>query len=187
MRQGPFPALMRISAKRRLSAATGRPRSGGSRRAAGGVLESLAGKFGIWLAIGAMVLITLISESQGQTEENRGSAGYALPLCKTWLDFAEKEPETVQKMGRTEPVRLTAAGVCVGFVIGVLEALRSAKLSCPPRDISNPQLVRTVLSEIEKHPKQMQQDFVGPVRAAMIKSWPCPKKKGPHRIGSRKR
>jgi hypothetical protein len=110
-----------------------------------------------------------------------------LQLCKTWLDIAAEEGDTVQNLGRTEPVRLAAAGVCVGFVVGVLETLRSIKLSCPPKDISNPQIVRTVLSEIEKHPERMQQDFVVPVRAAMMKSWPCRKKRGPHRIGPGKR
>jgi hypothetical protein len=137
------------------------------------------------LAIVALVLITLTPASQGQMEENRGSTGYLLPLCKTWLDFGEKQSEAVQDMGRAEPIRLTAAGVCVGFVVGVLETLRAVKLSCPPKDLSNPQLIRTVLSEIEKHPERMQEDFAVPVRAAMMKSWPCRKKNGPHRMGSR--
>jgi hypothetical protein len=139
------------------------------------------------LAMAAFVLATLTPASQGQMEENRGNAAYLLPLCKTWLDFVENEAETISNMGRTEPVRLTGAGVCVGFVVGVLETLRSTKLSCPPQDISNPQLVRTVLGEIEKHPDWMQRDFIGPVRAVIIRSWPCRKKKGPHRIGSVKR
>ena len=76
------------------------------------------------LAMIALVLTTLTpAASLGQTEENRGSAGYLLQLCKTWLDSAEKEGDTVRNMGRTEPVRLAAAGVCMGFVVGVLETL----------------------------------------------------------------
>ena len=137
-----------------------------------------------YLAMVTLALTVLSSASQGQTEENRGSVAYLLPLCKTWLDFTEREAETVRNMGRTEPVRLTGAGVCVGFVVGVLETLRTTKLSCPPEDITNSQLVRTVLSEIEKHPDWMQKDFIGPVRAVIIRSWPCRKKKVPHRIGS---
>ena len=47
------------------------------------------------LAMIALVLTTLTpAASQGQTEDNRGSAGYLLQLCKTWLDFAEKEGDT---------------------------------------------------------------------------------------------
>ena len=100
-------------------------------------------------------------------------------LCKTYLDLVEKEAETLQNLGRTEPARLTAAGVCVGFVVGVLETLRSVNLSCIPKDISNAQLVRTVLNEIENHPERMRQDFGVSVRAAMMKWWPCRKKKDP--------
>ena len=113
----------------------------------------------------AFVLTVLSSACQGQTEENRGNAAYLLPLCKTWLDVAEKKGETVPNMGRMEPVRLTGVGVCVGFVVGVFETLRSIKLFCPPRDITNPQIVQTLANEIEKHPNWMQEDFGVPVRA----------------------
>jgi hypothetical protein len=77
--------------------------------------------------------------------------------------------------------------VCVGFVVGVLETLRSVNLSCIPKDISNAQLVRTVLNEIENHPERMRQDFGVSVRAAMMKWWPCRKKKGPRLISRPKR
>ena len=79
------------------------------------------------------VLATLASASQGHAEENRGSADCLFPLCKTWLDFADKEVETIKDMGKTDPIRLVAAGMCAGFVVGVLETLRSNKQSCPPR------------------------------------------------------
>ena len=136
------------------------------------------------LAMIALVLATLTpAASQGQTEENRGSAGYLLQLCKTWLDYAEEEEDTVQNMGRTEPARLAVAGVCIGFVIGVLETLRSIKLSCPPKDATNSQIVQTVLSEIEKHPERMQEDCVVPVLVAMMNSWPCPRKRSSSEFG----
>ena len=138
-------------------------------------------------AIVTLVLATLASADQGHAEENRGSADYLLPLCKTWLDFAEKDVEAVKDLGRTDPIRLTAAGMCAGFVVGVLETLRSNNQSCPPKDLSNPQLVRKVVSEVEKHPDRLHEEFVVPARAAMMESWPCHKKKGPHRIGSPKR
>jgi hypothetical protein len=137
-------------------------------------------------AIVTLVLATLGSANQGHAEENRGSADYLLPLCKTWLDFAEKEVETISEMGRTEPIRLIAAGMCAGFVVGVLETLRSNKQSCPSKDLSNPQLVRRVVSEVEKHPDRLHEEFVVPARAAMMESWPCHKKKGSHRIESAK-
>jgi hypothetical protein len=116
-------------------------------------------------AIVTLVLATLGSANRGHAEENRG-----LPLCKTWLDFAEKEVETIRDMGRTEPIRLIAAGMCAGFVVGVLETLRSNKQSCPSKDLSNPQLVRRVVSEVEKHPDRLHEEFVVPARAAMMES-----------------
>jgi hypothetical protein len=88
----------------------------------------------------AFALIALTWADQGYTEEDRGSAGYLVALCQTYLDLVEKEEETLQNLGRTEPARLTAAGVCVGFVVGVLETLRSVNLSCIPKNTSNVQL-----------------------------------------------
>jgi Rap1a immunity proteins len=130
----------------------------------------------------AAALIALSCASQGYAEEDRGSAGYLVALCKTYLDLVEDEAKTLQNLGRTDPARLTAAGVCVGFIVGVVETLRSVNLSCIPKDTSNVDLVRTVLNEIENHPERIRQDFGFSVRAAMMKSWPCRKKKGPHPV-----
>jgi Rap1a immunity proteins len=128
----------------------------------------------------ALALTAIALASQGHAEENRGSAAYLLPLCRTWLDLAENDWAFLQNMGKTEPARLAAAGVCVGAVFGVLEDLRSIKLTCPPSDITNLQLIRTVLSEVEKHPDRMKENFVMRVRVAMVKAWPC-RKKGVYR------
>jgi hypothetical protein len=49
-------------------------------------------------AIVTLMFATLTSANHGHAEENRGSAEYLLPLCKTWLDFAEKEVETVKDL-----------------------------------------------------------------------------------------
>jgi hypothetical protein len=130
----------------------------------------------------ALTLTLFTTAIQGQPEENRGSAGYLVPLCRAWLDFVEGDGDTVQSMGRAERVRLVGTGVCVGAVFGVLETLRSLKLVCQPKDITNPELVRAMISEIEKHPEQMKQDFVVRVRVTMVKSWPCHRKKDPYRV-----
>ena len=90
----------------------------------------------------AFVLIALTWADRGYAEEDRGSAGYLVALCKTYLDLVENEAETLQNLGRTEPARLTAAGVCVGFVVGVLETLRSVNLSCIRKDIGNTVMAR---------------------------------------------
>jgi hypothetical protein len=125
-----------------------------------------------------IALLAFASADHGYAEEDRGSAGYLVALCKTYLDLVDREADALQNMGRAEPARLTAAGVCVGFIVGVLETLRSVNLACIPKDVGNVQLVRTVLQEVEDHPERMRQDFGVSVRAAMMKSWPCRKKKG---------
>ena len=129
-----------------------------------------------------VVSMVLAFPSAGYAEDDRGSAGYLVALCTTYLDLVDQESDALQNMGRTEPARLTAAGVCVGFMVGVLETLRSVNLACIPKDIGNVQLVRTVLKEIEDHPERMRQDFGVSVRAAMMKSWPCRKKKLPRYV-----
>jgi len=137
--------------------------------------------------IALFVLLALTSADQGYAEEDRGSAGYLIALCKTYLDLVDKEAAALQNMGRAEPARLTAAGVCVGFIVGVLETLRSVNLACIPKEVGNVQLVRTVLQEIEDHPERMHQDFGVSVQAAMMKSWPCRKKKGPRPVSRPRR
>ena len=50
------------------------------------------------LAMVALALTTITPTSYGQTEENRASANYLVPLCKTWLDFADTDSDTLQNM-----------------------------------------------------------------------------------------
>jgi hypothetical protein len=130
----------------------------------------------------ALTLVMLATASQAETVENRGSADYLVPLCRSWLDLVRSDGDTLQPIREVEQLRLVATGVCVGAVFGVLESLRSIKLVCPPTDMANPELVQTMLSEIEKHPEQMKEDFVVRVRVAMVKSWPCRRKKASDRI-----
>jgi len=40
--------------------------------------------------------------------------------------------------------------------------------SCPPDGVTNEQLVRMVVSEIEKHPDRLHEDFIVPAAAIMI-------------------
>jgi hypothetical protein len=125
------------------------------------------------MVVMALGLATLL---QAQAEENRGSANYMLPLCKAWLKIAvERDPEAIKTILRTDPIRLTSAGMCAGVVVGISETLRILELSCPPDGVTNDQLVRMVVSEIEKRPEQLHEDFIVPASAVMIGNWPCRK------------
>lgn len=109
-------------------------------------------------------------------EENRGSANYMLPLCKVWLKIAvDRDAEAIKSILRTEPIQLTTAGMCAGSVVGIFETLRTFELACPPGGVTNDQLVRMVVNQIEKHPESSHEDFIVPVSAVFMVTWPCRK------------
>ena len=97
------------------------------------------------------LLVAAVSQAvPAQAQQNLGSSNYMLPLCKTWLKIAvDRDFEELRSVLRTEPIRLTTAGMCAGMVIGISEALRSLELSCPPSGVTNDQLVRIAIREID--------------------------------------
>jgi hypothetical protein len=118
----------------------------------------------------------LATVAQPHAEENRGSANYMLPLCKSWLMVnVDKDIDALKNILRTEPIQLTMGGMCAGMVVGISEALRAFELYCPPDGVTNDQLVRMVVAEIEKRPERLHEDFVVPVSAVMVAHWPCHK------------
>jgi hypothetical protein len=128
------------------------------------------------LMVMMFVLAALGSAPRTHAEQNLGSANYMLPLCKTWLKVGDKDVETMKNIFRTDAVgRLISAGMCAGVVAGILETMRMFELSCPPKGVTNDQLVRMVVTEIERHPEKMHEDFIVPASAVMMLYWPCRK------------
>jgi hypothetical protein len=118
----------------------------------------------------------IASATSTQAEENKGSANYMLPLCKTWLKIGiDKDIEAFRNILRTDPIQLTTSGMRAGTVVGIAETLRTFELACPPKGVTNDQLVRMVISEVERHPEKLHEDFIVPAAAVMMASWPCPK------------
>ena len=74
-----------------------------------------------------------------------------------------------------EPIRLTTSGMCAGVVIGISQTLRMFGLACPANSVSNEQLVRLVVAEIEKHPEQMSEKFSVLASEVIMAAWPCKK------------
>jgi hypothetical protein len=138
-------------------------------------------RYQLTLSLRGFLLIAAPTASFGSSttapaEENLGSSNYMLPLCKTWLKIAvDRDKEEIVRILKTEPIRLTSSGMCAGVVIGIFESLRTFQLSCPPDSVTNDQLVRMVVSQIETHPEGLHKDFVVPVSAVMIATWPCKK------------
>ena len=65
--------------------------------------------------------------------------------------------------------------MCAGEVIGIAETLRMFEISCPPEGVTNQQMVRMAVNEIEKHPERLHEDFIVPVSAVFMAAWPCRK------------
>jgi hypothetical protein len=134
-----------------------------------------------WLTAVALMFITItFAPAIARAEENHGSAGYMLPLCKSWLRLASQEKDAVKReldTGNARPggivMHVMLAGACAGMVIGVSETLRTFGTLCPPDGVSNEQLVRMVVNEIEGHPEHLHEDFIVPVAGTLIGTWPC--------------
>jgi hypothetical protein len=117
-----------------------------------------------------------VSVDQAHPQQSYASANDVLPLCKTWLKLAvEGEVEEVGSVAKMEPIRLTTSGMCAGVVIGISQTLRMFGLACPANSVSNEQLVRMVVAEIEKHPEQMSEKFSVLASEVIMAAWPCKK------------
>jgi hypothetical protein len=127
-----------------------------------------------------VIALVLALATAADAEENRGSAGYMLPACKSWLQVASHDLASVKNeiaTGNARPGGIVQhfmmAGMCAGFVVGIFEHLRSFSSICPPDGVTNEQLVRMVVTDLERHPEHMHEDFVVPVTARLMVSWPC--------------
>jgi hypothetical protein len=128
------------------------------------------------LTVTVLVLAALGLVAQARAEENLGSAENMAPLCKAWLKLTiDRDFDAIKNTMKIEPMRFTTSGMCAGEVIGIMEAMRAFELSCPPDGVSNEQLVRMVIGEIDKHPERLNEDFVVPAAAVMLATWPCRK------------
>jgi Rap1a immunity proteins len=122
-----------------------------------------------------LAIVAVGQTSQAGAQQNLGSARYMLPLCNAWLKIAEKDADAIKNILRADPVRLTTAGMCAGEVIGIVETLRMLESSCSPEGVTNEQIVRMAVKEIEKHPELLHEDFIVPVSAVVMAAWPCRK------------
>ena len=139
------------------------------------ILAPKMGNANLRLLMSALALL-LVSVDQAHPQQNYDSASYVLPLCKTWLKLAdETDVEEVGSVVQREAIRLTTSGMCAGVVIGIAETLRTLELACPLYQVSNEQLIRMVVEEIEKHPERMPEEFSVLAREVMIAAWPCKK------------
>jgi Rap1a immunity proteins len=124
----------------------------------------------------SLITLLLVSIGQAHGQQDDGSANYVLPLCKTWVKLAtDTEVEEVGSIAKIESIRLTTSGMCAGVLVGISQTLRMFGLACPTNSVSNEQLVRMVVGEMEKHPEQMSEKFSVLASEAIMAAWPCKK------------
>jgi hypothetical protein len=125
---------------------------------------------------------TVVGSAQAQ--EDRSSANYMLPYCKSWLRMASSNPEAVKneiRSAKATPggvvMHFMLAGMCAGEMVGISTLLLGGSgdvKACIPLEISNEQLVHVVVSEVEKnHRTLMHLNFGVLASAVLMSEWPC--------------
>jgi hypothetical protein len=124
-------------------------------------------------AAAALVLGLLAAAllAQNADAQQSLSANSLVPHCQEWRAVVE---------GRgTYPPTLSSAlhqGVCVGTVVGLsftAELLPPGIRSCPPKGVTDGQMVRVALAYIERRPQRMHEDFRQLAIEALHEAWPC--------------
>jgi hypothetical protein len=123
--------------------------------------------------IGAAAFMTLTSVGSLAQEAATDTARYLLPGCKA----------AVAAMGRSldrgsddRRWRMTA-GRCVGIVEGLdylVSQLPADTVSCRPGYVSKLEMIRVVITYIEKQPQRGSEDFRKISVEAFRHAWPCP-------------
>lgn len=101
-------------------------------------------------------VLALATASAGtRAEEDRHSANFWLPYCKSFVASNNKEP--------------LAQGICAG----IIEGLGFASCAQIPDAVTRDQAVRVVVRYIEARPQRMHESFLPLAREALIAAWPC--------------
>ena len=105
------------------------------------------------------VAILLLALTVPASAQDRNSANYLLPGCKSWLDRG------------TKPLAPDEA-FCAGFVIGLGYGVGGNHF-CPPNGATNNQAVAVVVKYIEARPERMHEPFHTLALEALTAAWPC--------------
>jgi hypothetical protein len=122
-------------------------------------------------AIAALVLALLAAallaqNADAQKHPDIRSANFMVPACQRFL----------ASFPRSTPSETFDEGVCAGVMrglYGVTELLLPQIKSCPPNGVTSEQMVRVVVSYIERRPERMHENFVSLAIEAVHQAWPC--------------
>jgi hypothetical protein len=110
-----------------------------------------------------LVLAILVFSSIAHADENRDSANFWQPKCKSLLVSQSQD---------------TVAGACIGIMLMLKSMGRNfnAPLKvCVPPDATIDQMLRVVTKSIDEHPEQMHRPFIVLAIVASQTAWPCEK------------
>jgi hypothetical protein len=121
---------------------------------------------GAALLLGVFAAALLHQNADAQAD--RKSANSMMPGCQQFVEPPKGEPT---------PVDFVRRGHCAGLVEGLTYAAYASggRETCrPPSTVTNAQLVRVVLTYIERRPQRMHEDFRKLALEALHEAWPCP-------------
>jgi hypothetical protein len=121
------------------------------------------GKVRTFIISASLVLALLTGPALG--EEDTSSANAIMPGCRAFL---EKEPPSSR-------IAWYEGGVCIGMIKGLSYAasMQPPIPFCVPDDATIGQMVRVVVSYIDRHPERMHQSFMYLAFLALKEAWPC--------------
>jgi hypothetical protein len=98
-------------------------------------------------------------------EEDLSSANAIMPGCRSFL---EEKPTS----GGRERFKEQK---CLGIILGLVDAadLQQPSPFCVPDGVTSGQMVRVVVSYIDRHPETMPRRFSRLASHALVESWPC--------------
>jgi Rap1a immunity proteins len=115
--------------------------------------------------ISASLALALTQVGPAEGKEDSSSANAIMPGCRA---FVKGELSSSYIEGYMQ-------GECVGIIRGLVDAAYLQPLSpfCVPDDATNGQMVRVVVSYIDRHPERMHLRFSALAFDALKEAWPC--------------
>ncbi len=125
-------------------------------------------------AIAFGLLAAVLSVQGVDAQSDRTSANFLVPACQGFLGYR----------GNDTLAMAFDQGVCSGIFSGLDVAigfLPPHARACPPKIVTNAQMVRVALAYIERRPERRHEDFRFLAIEAMHEAWPCPSNPAPPR------
>lgn len=64
-------------------------------------------------------------------------------------------------------------GVCMGFVVGVVDSLSGKRLACLPKGVNVGQVIDVVEKHLKDHPEKGHLSAESVVEVSLLQIWPC--------------